>query len=204
MRFSSRADDIIQLNKKQKQIQGQKAALRRQGLGVRGRFTPGRRAGAAPHRGHYIVFTVTLKRRCGAGRVVLTRAVFRWLFFRRRREQAVQAARTGRHHGPGGEEGGPAERRQPLKPSQPEQTRRQPGSRQTRRSPPGTAAPASSRIRCDVPASARVTVTSAADVSFSPILENAAVRPSAQAPAGAGAEAAVRAAGRSESSGTLL
>ncbi|GAA6091991.1 UAP56-interacting factor-like isoform X1 [Tachysurus ichikawai] len=42
-------DDIIRLNKKQ--IQGQKAALRKQSLGVRGRLAPGRRAGAPLHRG---------------------------------------------------------------------------------------------------------------------------------------------------------
>ncbi|MCI4377814.1 hypothetical protein PGIGA_G00207880 [Pangasianodon gigas] len=44
-------DDIIRLNKKQKQIQGQKAALRNQRLGVRGRLAPGRRAGAPLNRG---------------------------------------------------------------------------------------------------------------------------------------------------------
>ncbi|XP_058251486.1 UAP56-interacting factor-like isoform X2 [Hemibagrus wyckioides] len=44
-------DDIIRLNKKQKQIQGQKAALRRQRLGVKGRLASGRRAGAPLHRG---------------------------------------------------------------------------------------------------------------------------------------------------------
>ncbi|KAB5579731.1 hypothetical protein PHYPO_G00198360 [Pangasianodon hypophthalmus] len=44
-------DDIIRLNKKQKQIQGQKAALRNQRLGVTGRLAPGRRAGAPLNRG---------------------------------------------------------------------------------------------------------------------------------------------------------
>ncbi|KAM9500680.1 UAP56-interacting factor-like isoform 2-T2 [Clarias gariepinus] len=45
-------DDIIRLNKKQKQVQSQKVALRRQRLGVRGRLAPGRRAGAPQqHRG---------------------------------------------------------------------------------------------------------------------------------------------------------
>ncbi|MCJ8731954.1 hypothetical protein PDJAM_G00205510 [Pangasius djambal] len=44
-------DDIIRLNKKQKQIQGQKAALRKQRLGVRGRLAPGRRAGVPLNRG---------------------------------------------------------------------------------------------------------------------------------------------------------
>ncbi|KAF4089504.1 hypothetical protein AMELA_G00067170 [Ameiurus melas] len=45
-------DDIIRLNKKQKQIQGQKVTLRKQRLGVRGRLVPpGRRAAAPLHRG---------------------------------------------------------------------------------------------------------------------------------------------------------
>ncbi|KAF5893616.1 UAP56-interacting factor, partial [Clarias magur] len=45
-------DDIIRLNKKQKLVQSQKVALRRQRLGVRGRLAPGRRAGTPQqHRG---------------------------------------------------------------------------------------------------------------------------------------------------------
>lgn len=52
-------DDIIRLNKKQKQIQGQKVALRKQRLGIRGRLAPGRRAGAPLDRGRYIIFTFT-------------------------------------------------------------------------------------------------------------------------------------------------
>lgn len=42
---ASYTDDIIRLNKKQKQIQGQKLALRKQRFGVRGLLAPGRQAG---------------------------------------------------------------------------------------------------------------------------------------------------------------
>lgn len=55
-----RTDDIIRLNKKQKQIQGRKAAVpRKQRPGVPGRLAAERRAGAPLHRGQYILFTFT-------------------------------------------------------------------------------------------------------------------------------------------------
>ncbi|KAI5612568.1 hypothetical protein C0J50_4300, partial [Silurus asotus] len=44
-------DDIIRLNKKQKQVQGQKVAPRKQRPGVTGRLAAGRRAGAPLHWG---------------------------------------------------------------------------------------------------------------------------------------------------------
>ncbi|XP_046707186.1 UAP56-interacting factor-like isoform X2 [Silurus meridionalis] len=44
-------DDIIRLNKKQNQVQGQKVAPRKQRPGVTGRLAAGRRAGAPPHWG---------------------------------------------------------------------------------------------------------------------------------------------------------
>lgn len=44
-------DDIIRLNKKQKQLQGYKTALRKHKLPVRGRLNQGRRMGAPLQRG---------------------------------------------------------------------------------------------------------------------------------------------------------